>query len=205
MAAKRRRRKSESTLTVEVANLFPPQGEWTEEDYFALPDTNRHLELSEGRLIMPPHPTRSHQIAVEELYVRLRTFVQERNLGEVHVAPLPVRLWPGKIREPDVFFISREHQDRLGERVCGVPDLIVEVLSPATRKTDRAEKFVEYAKAGVLEYWIVGPDARTVEAYALEEGAYTLVGKWGAGETAHSKRLEGLEVRVDEIFKKLEL
>ncbi len=59
-----------------VAELYPPQGKWTEADYFALPDTNRYVELSEGRLIMPPHPTRSHQIAVEELYIRLHAFVK---------------------------------------------------------------------------------------------------------------------------------
>jgi len=112
-----------------VAELYPPQGQWTEEDYFSLPDTNRYLELSEGRLIMPPRPTRSHQVAVEELYVRLRAFVQEQGLGEVHLAPLPVRLWPGKIREPDVFFIGKEHAARIGERVVGVPDLVVEVIS----------------------------------------------------------------------------
>jgi Uma2 family endonuclease len=132
-----------------VAELFPPQGQWTEREYFSLPDTNRYLELSEGRLIMPPHPTRSHQVAVEELYIRLRAFVHERGLGEVHIAPLPVRLWPGKIREPDIFFIAKEHAERIGEQVCGVPDLVVEVLSPATRETDRGEKFFEYAKAGV--------------------------------------------------------
>jgi len=112
-----------------VAELYPPQGQWTEEDYFSLPDTNRYLELSEGRLIMPPRPMRSHQVAVEELYVRLRAFVQEQGLGEVHPAPLPVRLWPGKIREPDVFFIGKEHAARIGERVVGVPDLVVEVIS----------------------------------------------------------------------------
>lgn len=64
---------------------------------------------------MPPHPARSHQMAVEELYIHLRSFARERNLGEVHIAPLPVRLWPGKIREPDIFFLSKEHSERTGE------------------------------------------------------------------------------------------
>lgn len=182
-----------------VAELYPPQGQWTEEDYFSLPDTNRYLELSEGRLIMPPHPTRSHQVAVEELYVRLRAFVQERGLGEVHVAPLPVRLWPGKIWEPDVFFISKEHEGRIGERVCGVPDLIVEITSSSTLKTDRMEKFHEYAKAGVTEYWLVDPQERAVEVYTLRHGAYHLRGKWGSGETASSELLAGFEVGVAEI------
>ena len=53
-----------SKWTVEVAQLWPPQGQWTEADYFALPDTNRLVELSEGELIMPPHPTHTHQLIV---------------------------------------------------------------------------------------------------------------------------------------------
>jgi len=182
-----------------VAELFPPQGQWTEEDYFSLPDTNRYVELSEGRLIMPPHPTNRHQVAVLELAVRLREFALQHGLGEVRVAPLPVRLWPGKIREPDVFFVSAEHLDRIGELACGVPDLVVEVTSPWTLKTDRMEKFTEYARAGVAEYWLVDPEARTVEVYVLRQGAYVPHGRWGAGETASSALLTGFAVAVADV------
>lgn len=182
-----------------VADLYPPQGQWTEADYFALPDTNRHVELSEGNLIMPPHPTRSHQMAVEEMYARLRAFVRERGLGEVHVAPLPVRLWPGKIREPDIFFVAEEHADRLGEQVCGVPDLVVEVTSPGTREVDRGDKFSEYARAGVKEYWLVDPMARTVEVFLLRGRVYELLGKYVAGTRVRSEVLSGFEAAVEEI------
>jgi len=185
---------------VEIAELYPPQGQWTEQDYFALPDTNRYVELSEGRLIMPPHPTRSHQVAIEELYIRFRAFVRERDLGEVHIAPLPVRLWPGKLREPDIFFIAKEHIDRVGEQVCGVPDLVVEVLSPSTYRTDRLEKFLEYARAGVNECWLVDPDGQTIEVYVLKAGAYNLLGKYEAKEIARSQILAGFEVAVNEVF-----
>ncbi len=187
-------------LTLEIAQLWPPRGQWTEADYFALPATNRYIELSEGKLIMPPHPTRSHQRAVEELFVRLRTFVQENELGEVHVAPLPVRLWPGKIREPDVFFIAREHSDRIGEQFFGVPDLVMEVTSSGTRRTDRVEKLVEYAQAGVEEYWIVDPEAQTIEVFELLQGAYVLLDKWRMGETARSALLEGFTVADGDVF-----
>ncbi|MCX7854478.1 MAG: Uma2 family endonuclease [Anaerolineae bacterium] len=186
-------------FALEVAELFPPQGQWTEEAYFSLPETNRYLELSEGELIMPPHPTRSHQKAVEELFVRLRAFVQEHHLGEVHIAPLPVRLWPGKIREPDILFVAKEHADRIGERYFGVPDLVVEVTSSGTWRTDRWEKFREYAEAGVQEYWIVDPDAGSIEVYRWREGAYEMVGKWGCGERARSVLLHGFEVPVDDV------
>jgi Uma2 family endonuclease len=199
--AKRRRRRGRSRAEeAPIAQLFPPQGQWTEDDYFALPEVNRHLELSEGRLIMPPHPTFTHQTVVQQIFLKLNAFVEEKELGIVRFAPLPVRLWPGKIREPDVFFISSEHQDRLGERVCGVPDLAVEVISPGTRRVDRHEKPYEYAKAGVAEFWLVDPDAQTVEVYTLEEGAYELLGKFGPGETACSRLLKSFKLPVDELF-----
>ncbi len=183
-----------------VAELYPPQGEWSETYYFALPDTNRYVELSERRIIMPPHPTRSHQIAVEELYSYLRIFVLERNLGEVHIAPLPVRLWPGKIREPDIFFLSKEHSERAGEQVYGVPDIVIEILSSGTEQVDRGEKFFEYAKAGVGEYWLVDPRKQRMEVYILKGGIYELQERYDSGEKARSHLLSGFEVEVDKIF-----
>lgn len=195
-----REAETEVQLTLEVAQLFPPRRQWTETAYFALPDTNHYIELSEGELIMPPHPTNTHQRITGDLYVLLRRFAEERDLGIVRIAPLPVRLWPGKIREPDVFFVAREHSERIGEQLFGVPDLVMEVTSSGTRRTDRAEKLVEYAQAGVEEYWIVDPEARTVEVFTLREGAYELLGKWGAGETARSELLAGFEVAVDEVM-----
>jgi len=186
---------------VEIAQLWPPKGEWTEADYFALPDTNRFVELSEGELVMPPHPTHTHQLIVLELATAMRAFVQQKDLGIVQIAPLPVRLWPGKIREPDILFVAGEHADRIGEQVYGPPDLVVEVLSPATQRTDRQEKTTEYARAGVREYWMVDPKAGTIEVLVLREGHYRLLGKWGEGGTARSEVLEGFEVAVKEIFR----
>jgi len=149
-----REAETEVQLTLEVAQLFPARRQWTETAYFALPDTNRYVELSEGELIMPPHPTNTHQRITGDLYVLLRRFAEERDLGIVRIAPLPVRLWPGKIREPDVFFVAREHSERVGEQFFGAPDLVMEVTSSGTRRTDRVEKLVKYAQAGVQEYWI---------------------------------------------------
>lgn len=183
-----------------VAELYPPQGQWTEADYFALPDTNRYVELSEGRLIMPPHPTYGHQTALQNIFLKLQAFVDGQQLGIVRFAPLPVRLWPGKIREPDVLFLGKEHADRIGEQVLGVPDLVVEIISPSTRTTDRVEKFYEYARAGVREYWMGDPEERTIEVYTLREGAYTLGGKYRPGETACSRLLPGFEVGVAEVL-----
>lgn len=198
--AQAKKKEKEESLALKVAELYPPQGRWTEEDYFSLPDTNRLVELSEGRLIMPPHPTYSHQTALQKLFLRLNAFVEERGLGVVRFAPLPVRLWPGKIREPDIFYIAKEHLDRIGDKFCGVPDLVVEIVSSTTRRLDRAEKFYEYAKAGVREYWMVDPDEQTIEVYLLREGSYTLLGKYGTGETAGSDLLSSFQANIDEIL-----
>lgn len=191
---------TELELAIEVARLFPPQGQWTEDDYFALPDTNRFVELSEGRLIVPPHPTDSHQFTAGELYIILHEFVNKHALGTVRIAALPVRLWPGKIREPDILYVSHKHADRIGEQYYGPPDLAVEITSPSTRLTDRRDKFIEYAQAGMQEYWLIDPEDETVEVFVLQEGAYKLLGKWGPGEVAKSALLAGFEVAVDKIF-----
>ena len=185
-----------------IAELFPAQGEWTERDYFLLPETNRIVELSEGRIVMPPHPTYSHQLALLNLYKRIDEFVARHGLGQVLVAPLPVRLWPGKIREPDIFFIAREHLDRIGERVFGVPDLVVEVVWEGTEHVDREEKYFEYARAGVREYWIVDPKERSIEVHVLRSGRFELQGKYKPGDRARSELLCGFEVDVEEIFRR---
>ena len=65
---------------------------------------------------------------------------------------------------------------------------------------DRLEKMVEYARAGIREYWIVDPDAATAEVFGLREGAYELLGKWSRGEDARSQVLAGFEVSVNEVF-----
>ena len=73
-------------------------------------------------------------------------------------------LWPGKVREPGLVFLLREHQDRIGKH-RGVPDLAVEVVSESTEQKDLEVKRHEYASAGVAEYWIVDPVAMTFEVF----------------------------------------
>jgi len=186
--------------TYELVSLFPKQGEWTEEDYFRLPETNRIIELSEGRLIITPSPTEQHQIILGNLYSMLQAYVRTKKLGKVVLSPLDIRLWKGKIRQPDIVFMSNEHFDRTTEKIWGVPDLAVEILSEGTAKIDKEEKYLEYQKAGVFEYWIIDPFNKSIEVYILENGTYMALGKWGTGEIAKSKLLDGLEVRVDDVI-----
>lgn len=193
-------------LSTEVAKLFPAQGQWTESDFLTLPETNHIVELSNGTLVIPDVPTDAHQFASAELYSALRAWVLPRRAGHLRYAPLRVRLWPGKIREPDVVFLSKEREDRRGDEYWGVPDMVAEILSPrsahssGTERTDRREKFEEYAQAGVIEYWIVDLTRRSVEVYALRDDAYEALGKWGPGQAARSEVLDGFTLDVSSLF-----
>ena len=86
-------------LTWEIAQLFPAQGHWSEEEYLAL-DTNHLIEFSLGQLEILPMPTQSHQLLVIAHFELLRNFVRKEELGTVLLAPMRVQLWPGKFREP---------------------------------------------------------------------------------------------------------
>jgi Uma2 family endonuclease len=208
VASVQKPRKARSRRSTELLELFPRQGQWTEATYLALPEANRILELSEGRVVMPDMPSTSHQRAVVELLFLMKNYVQTQNLGEVCVAPLRVRLWPGKFREPDLVFMHHDHADRIGEDYWGIPDLVVEVISPrtpqssGTESVDRGEKFIEYALAGVPEYWLVHPTVGTIEVYELQDRVYHLLNRWGTGEVAVSRVVEGFEVPVDAVIQR---
>jgi len=188
-------------IAIEVAKLFPVQGKWTEKDYFSLPETNRIVELSEGRLIITPSPTEQHQRISGKIYFLLYDYLTRTNLGEVRYAPLDVRLLPGTIRQPDIVYMSNEHKDRISSKYWGVPDLAMEILSESTEIEDRTNKLYEYEKAGVMEYWLADPAKQTIEVFALERGTYVLLGKWGIGEVARSRLLTGFEIAVDAILR----
>ncbi len=190
----------QATLTREVALLFPRQGEWTEHDYWALPERSRIIELSEGRLIVPPMPTTEHQDIVGNIYFALRTHMQAHKSGKVSISPLPVRLWEGKIREPDVLVMLTHNLERVHNQFWGAPDLAVEVLSPGTRKTDRHEKLAEYAQAGVSEYWIVVPEEQVVEVYRLTDDAYGSADVYRADMQIESHTLPGFILPVAAVF-----
>jgi len=192
--------KQDNELTTEVLKLFPRQGQWTEADYFRLPETNKIIELSEGRIIITPSPTSQHQRILGKLYRLFGNYIFAKKLGEAVMSPIDTRLWEGKVRQPDIVFMSNEHLDRITEEMWGVPDLVVEILSEGTAKTDREDKYLEYQKAGVLEYWIVDPFKQAIDIYTLEDGTYIIFGKYKIGETAKSKLLIGFEVPVSAVL-----
>ncbi len=185
----------------EVALLFPEQGEWSEEDYLDLPG-NRLVELSEGCLEVLPMPTTLHQWIVLYLCRQLVDFASANNLGLVVPSALPVQLWPGKIREPDVVFLFNKNRRRDREKFWEGADLVMEVVSadPKGRRRDRVIKRAEYAKAGIPEYWIVDPIRRQITVLHLQGDKYAVHGTFKPGRHAGSRLLPGFSVDVTAAF-----
>jgi Uma2 family endonuclease len=184
----------------EVALLFPTQGNWCETEYLAL-NTNRLVELSEGCLEVLPMPTIFHQLIVSFLHHVLQTFVAAHASGKVLFAPLPVRLWPGQFREPDILYILPERiRTRHGQPEGA--DLVMEVVSEGfeNRKRDLEIKREEYAKAGIAEYWIVDPQEQRITVLTLVGATYREHGVFGLGSQATSVLLPGFTVAVEAVF-----
>ena len=132
-----------------IALFYPPQGSWTETDYLEL-DGGPLVEFDNGCIEVLDMPTKEHQRIAQFLFVWLREFVVSNKLGEAFIAPLPVRLWPEKYREPDVLFLRRGRAD-----YGGYPDgadLVIEVVSPdqKSRRRDIEIKPAEYSAQGLL-------------------------------------------------------
>jgi Uma2 family endonuclease len=184
-----------------VARLFPAQGTWTEGEYLDLPG-NRLVELSNGFLEVLPMPTTSHQRIVAFFFRALLAFVEPQELGTVLFAALPVRLWKGKIREPDVVFMLAKHADRIGEEYWQGADLVMEVVSgnAESRKRDLETKVAEYARARISEYWIIDPHQAQITVLRLKGRKYAVQGRYDRGSRARSALLKGFEVDVDAIL-----
>ncbi len=193
----------------EIATLFPKQGMWSESAYLALPG-NRLMELNDGCLEILPMPTYFHELIVEFLYDLLRAFVKERGLGKVMRAPLPIRLWDGQMREPDLLFLRPDRLQKLAEAGNRAQpdgaDLVMEVVSPGAQNRDRdlEVKRREYAKAGIAEYWIVDPELRTITVLELAGDAYLVAGEYQPNQLATSRLLPGFTVSVDQVFQAAE-
>jgi Uma2 family endonuclease len=183
----------------DIALLYPPQGSWTEHDYLGL-GTNHLVEFADGCIEVLPMPTKGHQRLVRFLAFLFQQFVLARGLGEVLFAPLPVRLWPRKYREPDLVFLRPGRGEYAGQPEGA--DLVVEVVSEGeeNRRRDLEIKRQEYAQAGIPEYWIVDPDQQQVTVLVLTNGAYRQHGIFGPGDTATSVVLPELTVAVAELF-----
>jgi Uma2 family endonuclease len=186
----------------ELARLFPPQGAWTEEAYLAL-DIGRHIEYSDGFIEVLSTPTLGHQRIVGFLFGVLHAYLEARAAGgEVLFAPLPMKVGRRQYREPDILYLSA---NRLEETTVQYPegaDLVIEVVngSASDRTRDLIDKRIDYAQAGIPEYWMVDPEEKVITVLRLEDEDYAEHGRFGPGQVATSRLLPGFTVTVDEVW-----
>jgi Uma2 family endonuclease len=148
----------------------------TLEEYRALPDDGNRYELIDGELFVTAAPVPDHQDVLSAIVQLLLPATEAKRLGKLYLALIEVRLPTGDIAQPDLIYIRREHRHiRRSDAIVGVPDLVVEVLSPSTRATDLGAKRRAYETAGVPEYWIAEASRPGLRIYVLRDGRYVEV------------------------------
>ena len=177
-----------------------PKIKFTIKDYMSLPNGKRY-QLLGGELIVAPSPTSKHQSILFRLARAMHDTVDSNQAGRVWVAPLDVVLSDYDVVQPDILFVSNTRANILTEaNIQGAPDLVVEILSPATAQHDREYKRTLYSRHGVREYWLVDPEEDVVEVWTESESGLVLAAAYQRGDTLASPLLEGLNIPLEPIF-----
>jgi Uma2 family endonuclease len=181
-------------------DLEPLQGLWSVEQYLKLTNQTNHLiEFTDGVIEVLPMPTKKHQAISLFLLLGLLAFVRPLG-GAVFYAPLRLQVRPGKFREPDLLLVMNADDPRAQDEFWLGADLVVEIVSPDKPKRDTKEKPLDYAEAGIPEYWIVNPLNDTITVLTLDGEAYVEHGVFRRGDYAASKLLAGFSVSVAEVL-----
>jgi Uma2 family endonuclease len=166
------------------------------EEFLAWADEDTYAEWVDGEVVMMSAASTRHQRIVMFLGALFQHYVEAHPLGTVLIAPFLMRL-PRAAREPDVLFVARDREERIRSAYLDGPaDLVVEVVSPDSRRRDRQEKLREYGEAGVREYWVIDPDTREAQFHRL-----TAAGEYASipveEGVVRSDVLPGLWIRVE--------
>jgi Uma2 family endonuclease len=168
-------------ITREASMSIPmriPEGKiiLTYEDYVALPSDGNRYEILEGELAVTPAPSTKHQTASGNLFFLLTQHIKTNDLGKLFHAPVDLILESTSVLQPDLLFVSKDRQTIITDRAIeGAPDLVIEILSPTTSRSDRVTKAQIYARHKVPAYWIADPEEETVEVYLLNADSYRLI------------------------------
>ena len=188
-------------ITTPTANPIPAVTKISFEEYLTKYE-GQHAEWIEGEVITYMSASDRHQDLVGFLESILRAFVEEHDLGVIRTGPMSMKI-DERGREPDVFFVSKTNLDRLKTNYLdGAADLIIEIISPESRGRDRGDKFYEYEKAGVKEYWLIDYERRQTEFYQLGENGIYQVVQPDENQVFHSAVLENLEFKIEWLWQK---
>jgi Uma2 family endonuclease len=172
----------------------------TYDDYAALPDDGNRYELLAGVLYVVPAPNPLHQRVSKRLQRQLEAFFEERGLGEVFDAPVDVILGCHDVAEPDILVVGSPQQ--ISHRAIeGAPLLVVEVLSPSSRRHDRVLKAERYLTLGVGHYWIVDPESRELACMRATQGKWELVASGRGDDEVCDPSWPALTIRLAVLWK----
>jgi len=180
------------------------EGPVTYDDYAAMPDDGNRYEIIDGVLeMMSPGPMAIHQMAGSEILLCLTTSCRSDYV--IFNAPFDVILSKTNVVQPDILMIHRSRIEIVKPHgIEGAPDLVVEILSPCTRKRDKVIKAGVYAKHQVPEYWLVDPEARTLEQYWLDGEHYGLVQTYEQDDRVSSDKLPCVSFVLGGIFNEVD-
>jgi len=178
----------------------------TYDDFVLFPDDGLRHELIDGEHFVTPSPNAKHQQILLKLGARILTWIeQQRTGGQVFIAPFDVVFSQFDVVEPDLLYMSGERAAAIltSANVQGVPELVVEVGSPSTRRRDETVKRTLYERAGVSEYWVVDPELDVVRVYRRDGERFARPSERSAeaGDVLTSPLLPDLELPLTDIFR----
>jgi Uma2 family endonuclease len=178
--------------TFDAYSPYVETGPYRAADYRQLPE-GEPVELLRGRFMMSPSPIPLHQIVAG----RLNRVLQKAEIadgGLALLAPMDVVLADDTVAQPDLLYIAKDWRSIVQNRIEGPPDLIIEILSPATERRDRLEKLDLYARYRVAEYWMVDPKMQLFEFLVNQQGRFVIVTPIGG--QYQSSRLSNIEINL---------
>jgi len=180
----------------------PPQGRWTYADWESLPDDDNRYEIIDGFLYRSTPPSYFHQWIIRWLDHSVGMPAEQQGLGFAATAPVGLLMPGGDPVQPDFVFVLKEHAEIINDRkIRGVPDVIVEVISPGSVAYDERVKLLAYAAAGVPEYGLIVPTERVVRLYKLDApGRYAFPKTFTEGQSFSFGCLPELTVSVADLF-----
>jgi Uma2 family endonuclease len=163
-------------------------------------------ELIDGELFVTPSPFIRHQRLVTRLAVSFGVHLDAHpDQGEVFTAPFDVVMTPHDVVEPDLLVVLGDQPDILTDKhIHGAPALVIEILSPGTRKRDQTLKRDLFDRQGVREYWMVDPERDEVIVYRrAADGSFPLAATLdsGAGDVLTTPLLPGWSLALQKLFR----
>jgi Uma2 family endonuclease len=182
-----------------------PHTRLTYDDFVLFPDDGRRHEIIDGEHYVTPNPKTRHQVLVGRLHFEVESYRRQHpGVGRIFVAPFDVLLSRWDVVEPDLLFVAGDQAEIVtAQNVQGAPALVVEILSPGTRKTDEHVKRRLFERGGVREYWLIDPELDVVKVFRRQaDGSLPCVAELAreAHDILTTPLMPALGIRLDDLF-----